>query len=93
VLWVVPDIKVEYSLSHYQVLLDGTADPRFLIAFERRDDLNAHKTSESAGAGPYAFIYPPLHQKKDAGLDWLEWLCEEGLVFLKRSKTSEVCTV
>ncbi|KAH8825546.1 hypothetical protein DL96DRAFT_1817076 [Flagelloscypha sp. PMI_526] len=82
VVWVLPDIDIRSSLSHYQVLLDGTAHPRFVVAFEEGDGLRTHATSESTGAGGSAFVYPMLKAHR-AGLDWLEWLWKEALVFLK----------
>ncbi|KAH8825561.1 hypothetical protein DL96DRAFT_1609264 [Flagelloscypha sp. PMI_526] len=83
IVWVIPDIDMDASLSHYQALLDGSLDRRFVVAFEKGDGLRTHATSENAGAGPYAFVYPPLSRKKSVGLDWLEWLWEEGLEFLE----------
>ncbi|KAH8825558.1 hypothetical protein DL96DRAFT_1711387 [Flagelloscypha sp. PMI_526] len=82
-VWVVPDIMIHHSLMHYKILFDGTADRRLVLAFEKGDGLNAHSTSESAGAGHYALVYPALNRQLTAGLDWLEWLWLEALTFLK----------
>ncbi|KAH8825562.1 hypothetical protein DL96DRAFT_1609265 [Flagelloscypha sp. PMI_526] len=82
-LWVVPDIAIDQTLRNYQVLFDGRSDRRFLLAFEKGDGVQAHATSESAGAGHYAFVYPALNRRISAGLDWLEVLWEEAWEFLK----------
>ncbi|KAH8813843.1 hypothetical protein DL96DRAFT_1625514 [Flagelloscypha sp. PMI_526] len=94
VLWVIPDIKSRKSLEHFRILFDGSADRRLLVAFQKGNGSDTHATSESAGAGSYAFVYPALKEQRHTGLDWLEWLWEEGLTFLNsRERASKVDTV
>ncbi|KAH8813842.1 hypothetical protein DL96DRAFT_1685149 [Flagelloscypha sp. PMI_526] len=94
VLGVLPDICINTSLESYRMLFDGTVDRRLLIAFQKGDGSGTHATSESAGAGSYAFVYPVFKHYRSTGLDWLEWLWEEALMFLKnRERTSKVDAV
>ncbi|KAH8826502.1 hypothetical protein DL96DRAFT_1806371 [Flagelloscypha sp. PMI_526] len=88
VIWAVPEINIPNSLDRYQILFDGAMDRRLVVAFERGDGLRTHTTSESAGAGPYAFVYPVLKQRRYIGLDWLEWLWEDALMFLRNRETA-----
>ncbi|KAH8825560.1 hypothetical protein DL96DRAFT_117560 [Flagelloscypha sp. PMI_526] len=78
-IWVTGTVLRDGSFAEYKSLLDGTLDSRLVLAFRKGDDTSAtFETSEDAGIGSMAYVYPA----SSVGLDWLECLWEDVKQFM-----------